>query len=113
MIISRTPFRVSLCGGGSDLPAFYKKHGGCVLSTAMNRYMYISVHPSFRREQTILKYSKTEIVNCLDDIEHEYFRAILKQLNISGVEITSTADIPSGTGLGSSNSFTVGILHSL
>ncbi|GMO37721.1 MAG: GHMP kinase [Termitinemataceae bacterium] len=113
MIISRTPFRISLCGGGSDLPSFYRKHGGCVLSTSINKYMYISVHPSFQNEQTILKYSKTEIVDSLDAIEHEYFNVILKQVAVSGVEITSTADIPSGTGLGSSSSFTVGLLHSL
>lgn len=66
MIITRTPFRVSFCGGGSDLPAFYEKHGGCVLSTGIDKYMYLSVHPSFRKEETILKYSKTEIV---DDVK--------------------------------------------
>ena len=113
MIITRTPFRVSFAGGGSDLPAFYEKHGGCVLSTAIDKYMYISVHPSFRKEETILKYSKTESVHDLDEIEHKYFKIILKKLQIQGVEITSTADIPAGTGLGSSSSFTVGLLHSL
>jgi D-glycero-alpha-D-manno-heptose-7-phosphate kinase len=113
MIISRTPFRISLCGGGSDLPAFYQKHGGCVLSTTINKYMYISVHASFQRKETILKYSKTEIVDSLDDIKHSYFKVILQQLQIFGVEIISTADIPAGTGLGSSSSFTVGLLHSL
>jgi D-glycero-alpha-D-manno-heptose-7-phosphate kinase len=113
MIISRTPFRISLCGGGSDLPVFYQKHSGCVLSVTINKYMYISVHPSFQRKQTILKYSKTEIVDCLDDIEHKYFRVILKELNLSGLEIASIADIPSGTGLGSSSSFTVGLVQSL
>ena len=75
--------------------------------------MYISVHPSFQNGQTILKYSKTEIVDDIDDIEHACFKAALKRLNISGVEITSTADIPAGTGLGSSSSFAVGLLHSL
>ena len=113
MIITRTPFRVSFCGGGSDLPAFYEKHSGCVLSTGIDKYMYISVHPSFRREETILKYSKTEIVNDITQIEHHYFRSILTKLNVYGVEITSTADIPAGTGLGSSSSFTVGVLHAL
>jgi D-glycero-alpha-D-manno-heptose-7-phosphate kinase len=113
MIITRTPFRVSFCGGGSDIPAFYEKHGGCVLSTTIDKYMYISTHPSFQRNKTILKYSKTEIVNDVDKIEHKYFKAILKQLRISGVEIASTADIPAGTGLGSSSSFAVGLLHNL
>lgn len=113
MIISRTPFRVSLCGGGSDLPSFYTKHGGCVLSTAIDKYMYISVHPSFNRNTTSLKYSKTETVTDLEDIEHVYFKDMLKRLDVKGVEITSTADVPAGTGLGSSSSFTVGVLHSL
>lgn len=113
MIISRTPFRVSLCGGGSDLPSFYKKHGGCVLSTAIDKYMYISVHPSFNADTTSLKYSKTETVSNIEDIEHVYFKDMLKRFHVKGVEITSTADVPAGTGLGSSSSFTVGVLHSL
>lgn len=113
MIITRTPFRVSFAGGGSDLPAFYEKHGGCVLSTAIDKYMYISIHPSFRNEETILKYSKTETVHDLSEIEHRYFRCILQTHQVQGVEITSTADIPAGTGLGSSSAFTVGLLHSL
>lgn len=113
MIISRTPFRMSFCGGGSDLPAFYEKHGGCVLSATLDKYMYISVHPSFDRKVTALKYSKTETVTDIRDIEHNYFRTILGKMGIEGVEITSTADVPSGTGLGSSSSFTVGTLHTL
>ncbi len=113
MIITRTPFRVSFCGGGSDLPSFYKKHGGCVLSMGLDKYMYISIHPSFRKEETVLKYSETEIVDKIEDIRHVYFRSLLKKLQVQGVEITSTADIPAGTGLGSSSSFTVGVLHSL
>lgn len=113
MIITRTPFRVSLCGGGSDIDAFYKKHGGCVISTAINKYMYISSHPSFDKNTTVLKYSKTEIVKSLDDIEHNIFRECLKMEKVEGLEITSSADIPSGTGLGSSSSFTVGLLENL
>ena len=113
MIITRTPFRVSFAGGGSDIASFYEKHGGCVLSTAVNKYMYISVHPSFDRHQTVLKYSKTETVADINDIEHQYFRQVLNNLNVRGIEVVSTADIPSGTGLGSSSSFTVGLLHSL
>ena len=74
MIITRTPFRISFCGGGSDLPAFYEKNGGCVLSTSIDKYMYLSVHPSFRKEDTILKYSKTEIRKNLWEIEHRYFK---------------------------------------
>jgi D-glycero-alpha-D-manno-heptose-7-phosphate kinase len=113
MIISRTPFRVSFCGGGSDLPSFYTKHGGCVLSTGIDKYMYISVHPSFDPDTTALKYSKTETVTDIEDIEHAYFKDMLKRFDVKGVELTSTADVPAGTGLGSSSSFTVGVLHAL
>lgn len=113
MIITRTPFRVSFCGGGSDMPSFYQKHGGCVLSAAINKYMYLLTHPYFDSETTILKYSKTEKVTDVNDIDHRYFRAVLGAFGIKGVEITSIADIPSGTGLGSSSSFIVGLLNSL
>lgn len=113
MIITRTPFRMSFAGGGSDIASFYEKHDGCVLSTTINKYMYISVHPSFEMKETVLKYSQTEIVDNIDTIDHRYFKEILSQLRISGVEISSTADVPAGTGLGSSSSFTVGLLHAL
>lgn len=113
MIITRTPFRVSLCGGGSDLPAFYEKNGGCVISTTIKKYMYITSHPSFEGKDTVLKYSKTETVQNVDDIEHPIFRECLKQEGLSGLEITSIADIPQGTGLGSSSSFTVGLIKNL
>lgn len=113
MIITRTPFRVSFAGGGSDIASFYEKHGGCVLSTTINKYMYISVHPSFKSEDTVLKYSQTEIVEDINDIEHKYFKEVLRMLRLKGVEIVSTADVPAGTGLGSSSAFTVGLLHSL
>lgn len=113
MIITRTPFRMSFAGGGSDIASFYEKHGGCVLSTTINKYMYISVHPSFESKDTVLKYSKTEIVDDVAMIDHKYFKEVLRLLRIRGVEISSTADVPSGTGLGSSSSFTVGLLHAL
>lgn len=113
MIVTRTPFRVSFCGGGSDLPSYYRKNGGCVLSTTINKYMYIITHKSFFPHQTVLKYSKTETVEKLDDIEHKIFRECLKQEKVEGVEITSVADVPQGTGLGSSSSFTVGLLNNL
>ena len=113
MIITKTPFRVSLCGGGSDLPAYYEKNEGCVISTSINKYVYIASHPSFRKEKTILKYSETETVEKIDDINHPIFRECLRQEKIDGIEITSMADIPKGTGLGSSSSFTVGLLNNL
>ena len=113
MLITKTPFRVSFCGGGSDLAAFYEKYGGCVLSTSINKYMYISIHPYFNEHQTLLKYSENELVDDIKDIKHKIFNVVLNDMNISGVEISSTADVPGGTGLGSSSSFTVGLLHTL
>ena len=113
MIITKTPFRVSFCGGGSDIADFYEEYGGCVLSTTINRYMYLTIHPYFDESKTALKYSLNEIVDNIADIEHSIFHAVLNEKNISGVEIGSTADVPSGTGLGSSSSFTVGLLHTL
>lgn len=113
MIITRTPFRMSFAGGGSDIASFYEKHGGCVLSTSLNKYMYISIHPSFEAMDTVLKYSQTETVKDIEQVNHRYFKEVLQLLRIKGVEITSTADVPAGTGLGSSSSFTVGLLHAL
>lgn len=114
MIISRTPFRISFIGGGSDLPSFYTKERGAVISVTINKYMYISIHPFFNRKQINLKYSKTELCSNVNQINHPIFRETLKYLKFNGgIEIVSTADIPSGTGLGSSSSFTVGLLHSL
>lgn len=113
MLITKTPFRVSFCGGGSDIPDFYRENGGCVISTSINRYMYISIHPYFNEKIISLKYSQTETVNDVNNIKHSIFKRVLSDMNINGVEITSTADVPSGTGLGSSSSFTVGLLHSL
>ena len=113
MIITRAPFRVSFCGGGSDLPSFYKKYGGCVLSTTIKKYMYLTIHNYFEKNQIILKYSKTEVVKDFEDIEHRIFKQCLKDFDIMGVEISSMADIPAGTGLGSSSTFTVALLHLL
>lgn len=113
MLITKTPFRVSFCGGGSDMAAYYEKYGGCVLSTSINKYMYISVHPYFNEGQTLLKYSENELVDDIKQIRHKIFNQVLNDMDISGVEISSTADVPGGTGLGSSSTFTVGLLHSL
>jgi D-glycero-alpha-D-manno-heptose-7-phosphate kinase len=114
MILSRTPFRISFVGGGSDLPDFYRKGKGSVLSATINKYMYISVHPYFNREQFLLKYSKTELCNSVNEIAHPIIKEVLKFLNIKGgLEIVSIADVPAGTGLGSSSSFTVCLLNSL
>ncbi len=113
MIITKTPFRVSFCGGGSDMATFYREHGGCVLSTSINRYMYLTIHPYFDANKTALRYSGIEIVDDIKDIKHTIFHQVLNDMGVSGVEISSTADVPSGTGLGSSSSFTVGLLHTI
>lgn len=113
MIITRTPFRISFVGGGSDLKAFYQEHQGAVLSTTINKYMYISSHDFFNPETIRVKYSKTEEVQKVEDLSHPIFKEVLKSLDIKGVEISSIADVPSGTGMGSSSAFTVGLLHNL
>jgi D-glycero-alpha-D-manno-heptose-7-phosphate kinase len=113
MIISRAPFRVSFCGGGSDIPSFYEKYGGCVLSTSIRKYVYLAINKAFNKDSITLKYSKTEVVTDPDKIEHRIFRQVLKDFGTKGIEITSMADIPSGTGLGSSSSFTVALLKLL
>jgi len=113
MIIARAPFRVSFCGGGSDIPSFYEKYGGCVLSTTIRKYVYLTIHKSFLKDEITLKYSKTEVVKDPDQIEHRIFRQVLKDFGTKGVEITSMADIPAGTGLGSSSAFTVALLKLL
>lgn len=113
MIIARAPLRVSFCGGGSDIPAFYKEYGGCVLSCSLRKYVYIAIHPSFYKQTITLKYSQTEEVNHYDEIQHKYFRIMLKDYDVKGIEIASMADIPAGTGLGSSSAFTVATLQAL
>lgn len=113
MIITKTPFRISFAGGGTDMADFYREYGGCVLSSTINRYIYIMVHPYFEASKTLLKYSQTELVEDIGQINHSIFRCVLNEKKLSGVEITSTADVPSGTGLGSSSSFTVGLLHTI
>jgi D-glycero-alpha-D-manno-heptose-7-phosphate kinase len=114
MIISKTPLRMSFVGGGSDLPVFYRKFGGAVVSTAIDKFVYITVNKKFD-DRIRLSYSKTEEVSSVNRIEHPLVREALKMLGIpGGIEITSIADIPAkGTGLGSSSSFTVGILNAL
>jgi D-glycero-alpha-D-manno-heptose-7-phosphate kinase len=114
MIITRTPFRVSFIGGGSDLREFYSQNGyGAVLSTAIRKFIYIVIHPYFQNKIRI-KYSKTEDVDHVDEIQHPIVRECLRKVQIeTGIEIASFADVPAGTGLGSSSSFTVGLLNAL
>ena len=113
MIMIRTPLRISFAGGGSDLRVFYKKRYGAVVSTAINKYMNVMIHPYFHNKIRI-KYSKTEDIDSVDEIRHPIVREGLKLLDVDkGVEIASIADVPARTGLGSSSSFTVSLLHAL
>jgi D-glycero-alpha-D-manno-heptose-7-phosphate kinase len=114
MIISKTPFRMSFVGGGSDMPVFYRNQPGAVLSTAINKYVYVTINKKFD-DGIRIAYSKNEEVTSVDQIEHRLVRAALELVSLpGGIEITTIADIPSkGTGLGSSSSFTVGLLHAL
>ncbi|GAB5556239.1 MAG: GHMP kinase [Schleiferiaceae bacterium] len=114
MIITKTPFRISFVGGGSDLEAFYAQHTGAVLSTSINKYMYISSHKFFDKSKIRTKYSQTETVDTVDELKHPILRTVLNHFDIKGgIEVSSIADVPSGTGMGSSSSFTVGVLHNL
>ena len=112
MIGTQTPFRISFAGGGCDLAEFYTREPGCVLSTTINKYMYILIHPYFEKK-IHLKYSKTELVETIDQIQHPIMREAIRKFGLNGIDINSIADIPAGTGLGSSSSFTVGLLHAL
>jgi len=111
MIISRTPFRISFAGGGSDLKEYYQKYGGAVLSVSIDKYVYLAVHPHFNDKKILLKYSSTELVDHPKDIQHRIIRQIFTNLNISGVDFNSSADIPAGTGLGSSSAFAAGLIN--
>jgi D-glycero-alpha-D-manno-heptose-7-phosphate kinase len=113
MIITRTPLRISIGGGGTDLPSYYEKHGGFVISAAISKYVYILLN-QIHRPQFLLKYSRVEEVESRQRIVHPLFREALEMLDIApGLEIVSVADVMAGTGLGSSGAFTVGLLHAL
>jgi D-glycero-alpha-D-manno-heptose-7-phosphate kinase len=113
MIMTRSPLRISLGGGGTDLPSYYKDHGGFVLAAAIDKYVYIAVHEPFA-DQIILKYSQMEVVKRRDEVQHPIVREALKLAGIDGrIEIASMSDIPAGTGLGSSGSFTTALLRAL
>jgi D-glycero-alpha-D-manno-heptose-7-phosphate kinase len=114
MIITQTPLRIGLLGGGTDLPDYYREHGGRVLNCALDKYIYVIVKQRFDNE-IYVNYSKKEIVSRVEDLEHELVREAMLMTGVtSGVEITTLADIPSaGSGLGSSSAVTVGLLHAL
>lgn len=114
MIITRSPLRVSLGGGGTDLPSYYREHGGFLVAAAIDKYVYLTQHRTFQKE-IIVKYSKLERVASVDQIEHPIIREALKLTGVTDpqLELTSMADIPGGTGLGSSGSFTTALLKAL
>lgn len=111
MIIVKTPFRISFCGGGSDIKEYYSTHGGAVLSTSINKYVYLSMHPYFYKSGYLLKYMQHEEADSVEKIKHRIIREVFRDYNIKGVDFNSSADIPSGTGLGSSSTFTVGLIN--
>lgn len=114
MIITRTPLRISLGGGGTDLPAYYRSEGsGFLVAAAISKYVYIAVNQNFD-DDILLKYSQVERVLAADDVAHPLLREALLMTGVgSGIEVSAMADIPAGTGLGSSGAFTVGVLHTL
>src|SRR5438045_6213473 len=111
MIIVRSPLRITLGGGGTDLPSYYREQGGFLIAAAIDKYVYITVHETFV-DDLIVKYSKLERVASADSLEHPIFREALRLRGIDGrsLELASLADIPAGTGLGSSGSFTTALL---
>lgn len=113
MIITRSPLRLTLGGGGTDLPSYYNSHGGFLISAALDNYVYVILHEPFS-DGIILKYSSMEIVTTTDEIQHPIIREALKFVGVPNrIEIASMADIPSGTGMGSSGSFTTALLRAL
>jgi D-glycero-alpha-D-manno-heptose-7-phosphate kinase len=115
MIITRSPLRITLGGGGTDLPSYYESYGGFLIAAAIDRYVYITIHDTFQQE-FIIKYSRLERVNSISTIEHPIIRESLRMTEIEengSLEVTSMADIPAGTGLGSSGSFTTALLKAL
>src|ERR1700676_1458554 len=114
MIITRSPLRISLGGGGTDLPSYYEEHSGFLIAAAIDKYVYITLHRTFVQE-LIVKYSKLERVKSVEDVEHPIIREALKMVEVDApyLEISSLADIPAGTGLGSSGSFTTALLKAL
>lgn len=114
MIISQTPLRISLAGGGTDLPSFYQNEDGWVISSAIDKFIFVIIKERFDNK-IYINYSKKEIVDCVDEIEHDLVREAMRKTGVEkGIEITTLADIPStGSGLGSSSSVTVGLLNAL
>jgi D-glycero-alpha-D-manno-heptose-7-phosphate kinase len=113
MLITRTPLRISIGGGGTDLPSYYQRRGGFFISAAIGKYMFIAINRTFT-DDYLIKYAELERRSSVDEIEHRIVRAVLAEHDLGpGLEIVSTADIPAGAGLGSSGAFTVGLLRAI
>jgi len=114
MIITRSPFRITLGGGGTDLPSYYRSHGGFVFSAGIDKYMYICVNQPIVDDMVRMKYSESEMVELAEHVKHDLAREALRALEIrKAIEIVSMADVPAGTGLGSSSCYLVGLLNAL
>lgn len=114
IVITKTPLRISFCGGGSDLPSYYKYNGGCVISTTINKYIYVICKENFSEKEIKLRYlDNIENIKKVKDINNDILRETLNEKLINGVEIVAISDIPNGTGLGSSSTFTVGLIKAL
>jgi len=114
MIITRTPFRITLGGGGTDLPSYYKKYGGFIFSASLNKYMFININRPFVDDLVRVKYTKSETVEHRDKLQHDLAREAMRMFDIEkALEIISIADVPAGTGLGSSSCYAVGLLNAL
>jgi len=114
MIVTRTPFRITLGGGGTDLPGYYSKHGGFVLAAALNKYMFVHVNTPIVDDLVRVKYSQSEIVEDVADLQHPLCREALRLFGIRrAIEVISMADVPAGTGLGSSSCYLIGLLNAL
>jgi len=114
MIITRTPFRITLGGGGTDIPSYYEKHGGFIFSAGLDKYMFVDSNRSVADDLIRVKYSKSETVEHVDQLQHDIAREIFRFTGVEkNIEISSLADIPAGTGLGSSSCYAVGLLHAI
>jgi D-glycero-alpha-D-manno-heptose-7-phosphate kinase len=114
MILTRTPFRLTLGGGGTDLPSFYREHGGFILAAGIDKYMFVNVNTPIVDDKIRVRYTSSEIVDHVDEVQHTLAREAMKLYGLSsGIEIVSTADVPAGTGLGSSSCYLVGLLSGL
>jgi D-glycero-alpha-D-manno-heptose-7-phosphate kinase len=110
MLISRTPLRVSFLGGGTDLPWYFEKFGGCVISMTINKHIYITGRPMFEEDTFLLRYSKLESTKNLNQIEHPIIKEVLRYFKVKSIDIGVSSDFPAGTGMGSSSAFTVGLI---